>query len=646
MAFFTPPGKAQGSSYRSLFNVPVTRFLASAKNQITGVILPIHDWEYAPGTPEFNVSYKPYRDAAQRDAQGHPALMPIGAFVYVHKNIGRREEDFVSPFGSDLNLFSNGMARSMDDPIIDIINTIRDEKHRWHHLSKDGSGPKGGRLISFPGKMVVMNTFATSSKTPNDPPKVGLLTPSNSALVDYEMQMNVTRPPSLSQPRDIDWPDYLYGDVTNPNHPVLYNTMIRSNPTNSSQTYTGFFFSNNSMSYDGLRPGPVIPKDVLAQRLNIFDPALYNFLVYQELVDLLLADNCYPPDLIQECCSGKANIGGTPALGIQQPMQQATPNWQPAQQAAPVQQGWGQPAQTQQPAAQQWGPAAQQSAAPAQAWGPSTQQAASAQQGWVQQSSQQPAAQAWGNPAGAQPAAQAWGPPAQQQALPAQQGWGQPAADPTGFKTDAWAQPSGLAAELAQPTTFAGVGAPPEEQMLWLIEAGQQPRQVPKSQAVAIAMLKPGQVGVCLTGPQGPFVTPESVGLIDAAPQGNPAWQQTAQTLPPQQAAPVSQWGPPAAAPGSLGDSPFGGPAPTTGAQAPPQTTVQQQAPPPVQTQEAPQMPTADNSVYEQEYAGKSVPELQQELNRVSSLMVNGQPGQVPDALPRLGWLQAQINGK
>jgi hypothetical protein len=59
------------------------------------------------------------------------------------------------------------------------------------------------------------------------------------------------------------------------------------------------------------------------------------------------------------------------------------------------------------------------------------------------------------------------------------------------------------------------------------------------------------------------------------------------------------------------------------------------------QTQGPPQV---DNSVYEAEYAGKGKAELQQELSRLSSLLVNGQASQVPDALPRLGWLQTQVN--
>ena len=751
MAFFTPPSKAQGSAYRSMFNIPVTRFLASAKNQITGVILPIHDWEYKPGTPEFAASYKGYRDPQARDNQGHPALMPIGAFLYVHKNIGRKEEDFVSPL-SLANLFQgDGVARSTDDPIIDIVNTIRDEHHRWHNLSQEGSAGKGRRLISFPGKTVVINTYATSAKTPNDPPKVGVLTPSNSALVDYEMQMNVTRPAMISDPRDANWPDYLYGDVTHPNHPVIYSTMTRSNPTNPSQTYTGFFFSNNSMSYDGLRQGPVITSEILSQRLNIFDPALYNFLVYQELVDLLVADNFYPLDLIQECCGGKANIGGTPALGIAQPMPQAAPQWgQPAPAAAPAQQ-WGQPAPAAAPA-QQWGQPAP-AAAPAQQWGQSAPAAAptgfktdawaqpsglaaelaqpstfssppaepevfvlepgqqprqvpqsqamalaltkpgqigiclSGPQGpfvtpeeagiidrapqgnptWQQPVASAPApAQQWGQPAPAAAPAQQWGQPAPaaapaQQwgqpapaAAPAQQ-WGQsaPAAAPTGFKTDAWAQPSGLAAELAQPSTFS---SPPAEPEVFVLEPGQQPRQVPQSQAMALALTKPGQIGICLSGPQGPFVTPEEAGIIDRAPQGNPTWQQPVASAPaPAQqwgqpapaAAPAQQWGQPAVAPAQqegqptsapaepspFSDSPFGGP---------PAAQTQQVAPLQEATPAAP--PTADNSMYEAEYAGKSVAELQQELNRVSSLMVNGQPGQIPDAIARLGWLQSQIN--
>jgi hypothetical protein len=684
-----PPAKPVSGSFRTIYNGQPHRFLASGKTQITGVLLPIHDFTLNPQEPGFPSSYRAYRDNASIDAQGHPALRPIGAFLRVHKNIGKREDDFVSPL-SLANLFQDGVQRSTDDPIVDIVNTIKDEKHHWHRLSQEGSAPGGRRLIQFPGQTVVMNVYATSSKNPNEQAKVGLMTISASGVTDYDTQMNTTRPAMIQQPRDPEWPNYLYGDVTHPNHPVVFNTMTRTNPSNSSQTYLGFFFSNNSLSYDGLRPGPVISEQLLAQRINIFDPNLYNFLVYQELVDMLVADQVYPLDLIQEACGGRANILGTPALGIpnplpqQQPAQQwGAPQQQPAaqqwgappQQQQPAQGAWGAPQQVaQQPAAQQWGapqqvaqqPAAQQWGAPqgqpaAQQWGAPAQQPAA--QGWGPPTTGAPAqqpAQQWGAPQG-QPAAQQWGAPPQQPAQqPAAQGWGQqPAA--TGFQTDSWGGAGAAAApsltnELAQQPVQQ---QPPAEPLLWVIEQGQAPRQVPKGQAAAIALLHPGQVGVCTTGPEGPFVSPESIGLIEP-PKGNPAWQQ--QPAPAQQPAPQQNWGAPQQQPAP--QQQWGAPQQQPPAQQPqqnwgapqPQQPEQDQGPwgapaagqqPTQQQQPAEQVPVSqgppavDNSVYEQEYAGKSPAELMQESHQLSSKLVNGGAAQVPDAIPRLAWLNA-----
>lgn len=322
-----------------MFKNPVTRFLPSAKNMVTGVILPNFNWDLPEGSPEWKKSYIPYRSQTDRDEQGHLQVQAACAFVMVHSRVGPREDDLVSPLSRQHLWRPENDFGGMDDPLVDMNAVAKAETSPFNKLTKDGSGKNGYAALSYPSTKCVYNFLGVNAKDLGSPMKQGVLLMPKAAHVEYMRLMNIPRMAGqVPTPRDPEWPDYLYGDVTNPNRPLVVRTMQRVNPTNESNRFTGWAFSANEVSLMGADTGAVIPEAILTNRINIFDPRVYNLLVYQQLVDQMLEENWFPRELIIQACSGKANIGGVQHTGMpEMQYQQSAQPPQSAYQTSPYQ---------------------------------------------------------------------------------------------------------------------------------------------------------------------------------------------------------------------------------------------------------------------------------------------------------------------
>lgn len=336
------------ASFVPMFRQPTNRFLPSAKNTVTGVILPMFSFDedrYKMGTDAWRLSHLPYRSADKKDEKGHNEVLVPCAFVYVHSRMGPREDDFVSAL-SRKDFLMRRDGDSIEDPVIDIRAIANQDGGQWKYLTAQGSGKEGGAAVRWPSTKCVFNFVGTSVKDAGQPPKVGPLIMSKTAHPEFVRLMNITRMPGqVPHPRDPEWPDYLYGDVTNPNRPLEVKTIQRISDTNDKQKYTGWMFSHNEVSLMGAINAPVITQEVLRARLDIFDSAIYNILEYQELLDRIVSENWFPIELVRQACGGKGNIGGVQHTGQAQPPrteQQFRANEQhvnaayPAQQPAPA----------------------------------------------------------------------------------------------------------------------------------------------------------------------------------------------------------------------------------------------------------------------------------------------------------------------
>ena len=340
-------------SFVPTFRTPTTRFLPSAKNTVTGVILPMFDWDegkHQIGSPQWAVSHVPYRSADSRDEKGHPTVIVPCAFVYIHGRVGPKEDDYVSAI-SRRDFLMRHEGDSIEDPLVDIHTLAKKEESRWHYLTKPKTAKDGkDAAIKWPSTRCMFNFFGVSTKEQGQPAKLGALQSSKMAHVEFTRLMNITRMPGqVPVPRDSDWPDYLYGDVTNPNRPLQVTTIQRTAEGNDMTKYTGWMFSSNEVSLMGAVAAPVIPQSILAQRINLWDSATYNILGYQEFLDRIVSEGWYDLELVREACGNKGNIGGVQHTGQPQPGYQPTaqPAYQPPPTTAYPQQYPAQPATVQ-----------------------------------------------------------------------------------------------------------------------------------------------------------------------------------------------------------------------------------------------------------------------------------------------------------
>lgn len=420
-----PTSPRTQSTFRPMFRNPVTRFLPSSKTTVSGVIMPLQDWSTFPDPliPQWATSVMAPRSLDERDETGHQLVIVPCAFIDVHSRLGPNGDDFVSP--RSRNHLAPVEGTSTEDPMCDIRACAGLDGSPYIGLTKEGSRP-GTKyaLLSWPSTKCVFNVHASSvSATAATNSAQGVLFMPKAAHAEYGRMMNILRSHSqVPVPRDAEWPDYLYGNVCNPNSPLKFTTITRTNPSNTSQTFMGWMFSQNELTLQGAVAMPVIPAEILAARLNLFDSAIYNIPSYQEFLDFIVGGNWLPLELVRQAAGGKGNIGGTPAMGdpaVQQGYgQQPAPSQGYGAPAAQAPQAYGQ-----QPAAPaSYAPPAQQ--APQQAYAPAAQQgygapAAQAPQGYGQAPAQQPAPAVYTPPAQQPPA---YGAPAQ-----APQGYGQPA---------------------------------------------------------------------------------------------------------------------------------------------------------------------------------------------------------------------------
>jgi hypothetical protein len=299
-----------------MFKNPVTRFLPSAKNSISGVILPNHNWEFPVGSPEWKASYISYRDINTKDDQGHPVVNTPCSYIYVHNRVGPKEDDIVSAKSRERLMMVGESMPDLGDPIIDILDAAKIETSPYHYLTKDGSGKGGFAALSFPSTKCVYNFLGVNAKDAGTPMRQGVLLMPKASYSEFSRLMNIPRMAGqVPVPRDPDWADYLYGDVVNPSRPLEVKTIQRVNPTNEGQRFQSFMFSSNEVSLMGAVNAPVIPVEVLRERLNVFDPDIYNIFTYQQLVDRIVAEGWYPAELVRQACGNRSNIGGSFASG-------------------------------------------------------------------------------------------------------------------------------------------------------------------------------------------------------------------------------------------------------------------------------------------------------------------------------------------
>jgi hypothetical protein len=347
-----------GGNFTPMFITPVQRFLPSAKNAVVGALLPLHDLAavnlpgFNPDDPGWKRSVGPWR-GDQADASGHLELAFMPAYVMVHSGVGPNNDDVLSP-QSRLNLWvRRGAPSDTDDPAVQILNYAKGSD-RWKHLTEDKSSKDGKKAaIRFPSTKALFNAVGVDAKTTDGRTRQGALILPKAAWAEFTRLMNLGRMQmNVPQPRDPRWPDYLYGNVTDPDNPLKFRTLEKHSATNVGQKFQSFAFSNNEASLNGAESAPRFTEEMLEKRLFLHDAGLYNIPTYDALLRRIIDEAWYPLELVREALGEKANIGGTQAGGgvapqaayaapqpPQQEPQYTPPHMQQAPPPTPVQYG-------------------------------------------------------------------------------------------------------------------------------------------------------------------------------------------------------------------------------------------------------------------------------------------------------------------
>lgn len=295
------------------------------------VILPAFDANVNPMDSSYKESVMPYRDKNYKTESGAYAFSGWFVSIQGYKFYGKGMSTFVSP-----------KTVGEQDPIYDLTtyvrNAMRTGDNTYGYLV-ERYAPKSGKFTALmnPSMMHLLNIWGSNtnvrSKDQAVKNRVLMLAPTAFAKLTSDLDAYGT-----TDDADPNWPNYLYGDPTDPSRAIVCT------PMSYSTTATG---TNRQISCQVLNFGRVTPQgqtlhlaaqrttvtpDMLRGRYNLTDTEnVLHIPSYDEIVELLVEEELIPYDLIERVCSDKCQHFPTKAKHASF----STPAL--AQQAAPAQ---------------------------------------------------------------------------------------------------------------------------------------------------------------------------------------------------------------------------------------------------------------------------------------------------------------------
>lgn len=280
------------------------------KKTYSGRILPAFNYQLSQADSEFQASWMPYRNADNVDPEtNQPVLSAFFAVVAAYSWFGNKQVSFLSP--ATLR-FTHSISRGPEliDPVQDIRNYAK--KHddpSIRALTERPENKKDAKIVlPYPQRRYVFNFYGTNGVDRN--PRNYLIDVSQKAFEDLSAKLSEWRP-AHEQTLDNNWPNYLYGDITDPQNGVMIETIsIPSNP----QPFNGFVFTSGShKSLKGVRQQPV-PQEAMAGRYHLYgDNSAFKIINAQDIVEFLVEDGAIPYHLIEEVCSNYAHVPPRPS---------------------------------------------------------------------------------------------------------------------------------------------------------------------------------------------------------------------------------------------------------------------------------------------------------------------------------------------
>jgi hypothetical protein len=286
------------------------------KKSFSGRILPMFDYNLSQADANFPQSWAPYRDADRVDQEtGQPELTAFFGVASCYSWFGNKQVSFLSP---TTYRYTHGMSRGqeMTDPLLDIRNYAKKhEDPAVRALTERPANTKDAKVVlPYAQLRYFFNFYGTAGSDRNI--RNYVIDVSKKAFDDLSGKLSEWRP-AHETVVDSAWPNYLFGDITNPMTGLLVDTVsIPSNP----QPFNGFIFCPGAhKSLKGTRAQPV-PQEALIKRSHFYgDNMAFKIMPAQEIVDFLVEDGAVPYYLIQEVCSNYANVPPAPKRAFVSP---------------------------------------------------------------------------------------------------------------------------------------------------------------------------------------------------------------------------------------------------------------------------------------------------------------------------------------
>jgi len=311
----------KGGSHKSLrmFEDGVRTIIPKLKDTFQGRILPAFDWTMSEADDAFMSGFSPYRDLESGMTDkltDTPAYTGWFSMVERQNFVGKESVDYISP--KTLKKLAGVTGIDAADPI---------EECFWHiyDLVKSGDKtleplirPKGGykeyKMFRSASTAGLINVYACD---PYDQEwKVMVQLCSQAYMNALKEKLAFPTPRSVSI-RDENFPDYLFGDITDPATGLKF---ITCQVEDNGKQINSLRFSKNAKDHD-LSGVEILPVDesVLAQRHKLTgENHCMIFPTYQEIIDFMTADGGFDMEIVKEVCGDKANIGASTRLGATQ----------------------------------------------------------------------------------------------------------------------------------------------------------------------------------------------------------------------------------------------------------------------------------------------------------------------------------------
>lgn len=297
----------------------------SANKEVRGRILPCFDFEVPLNSPRFKTAWVPYRDPSAVDPDNPENHAPWNQWYFpfeVYSYMGPNKRTFLSP-KVRARLGLTDLAEEAHDPIARMCYLMqKDEKwkHLGHLCASTYNAPPGTPTppLSRSRNLVFLNFYGSYGDREDH--NFVLQLPEGG--MDFiKGQLNKFKR-SSAKTIDPDWPDYMFGDVTNP------KTGLRAWSTQRpyfDKTVNTITFSKND---DSAADAEVLPvsDEVLAGRLNFFDETVMHIPTPQEVLDYVLDDGMVPLEFIKHAVGKYLNVPDAPTRKVEQPSSYRVPS--------------------------------------------------------------------------------------------------------------------------------------------------------------------------------------------------------------------------------------------------------------------------------------------------------------------------------